>query len=431
MKTLIAAVLGIITVLLTPASASADGGFFVPDVSKDINEPAQKAIILHEDNVEVLILQVKYEGDVDEFAWVVPVPGYPAINVSEPLLFEELAYLTYVSVPKSGRGVLECGGIVGHGGIEPPSVTVWEEATAGVYDYAVLSAEDPDALIDWLNSNGYAFPEDGRDIIDHYIGKDWYFVAVKIDAEGEAEGWAEGMIQPLKLSFDSDELVYPLRITSLSSDRCEVLLYVFADQKVIPAEYPFLTLNNGEQIKYLDRRDDVFYLEYSGQTHLDPQIMDYWEGIFTGDPESWKEQYSQELPYIYPEGSYYFLCDLLGGTQYYLTKMRANISADNMADIELVAYDVGSFPDLDGDGWSDTEEAVAGTSPHRADTDYDGLADPEDPYPSEFPGWAIALIVISSLVTLLALWLMYRRRMLDRLCRFLRFAGLGSGDTGL
>ncbi len=37
--------------------------------------------------------------------------------------------------------------------------------------------------------------------------------------------------------------------------------------------------------------------------------------------------------------------------------------------------------DSDGDGWTDAEEAIAGTDPHNPDTDGDGIPDPTDPNP--------------------------------------------------
>jgi hypothetical protein len=65
------------------------------------------------------------------------------------------------------------------------------------------------------------------------------------------------------------------------------------------------------------------------------------------------------------------LTTCLQGDKYYVTKLKAEIIADEMVDIELIGYDPGDYLDSDGDGWSDAEEVIAGTNPNRVDTDYD------------------------------------------------------------
>ena len=362
MRSLTAAVLALALLLVAVTPVIGDGGFISSDPSIDIHEPAQKAIILHENGREDLILQVKYEGDVDDFAWVVPVPDYPDVGVSRPELFEELAYLTAVEAYEGG-GFFAC---LPASGVESSPVDVWEEAEVGVYHYAILSAQDPLGLVDWLNSNGYPFPEEGAETVDYYVDKGWYFVAIRINAGEQAEGLAEGTVQPLRLSFDSEDIVYPLRITSLSSDRCEVLLYVFAGHEVVPREYRYLTLNRAEQIIDMERDDDVFYLECREQ--LCSQNSTY---VFC-DPGPDYAYWDYELTEF---------SGLLEGDQYCFTKMRANIGAASMVDIGLVSHEDELAVDSDGDGWIDDEEAIAGTNPNKADTDGDELQDPEDPYP--------------------------------------------------
>lgn len=56
----------------------ADGCFvFRWDKETDINEPAQKAVIVHDAGRGDLLLQVKYEGPLEEFGWLIPGPSYP------------------------------------------------------------------------------------------------------------------------------------------------------------------------------------------------------------------------------------------------------------------------------------------------------------------------------------------------------------------
>ena len=61
--------------------ARADGCFvFKWNKAIDINEPTQKAIIVHDAGREDLLLQVKYEGPLEEFGWLIPVPSLPKVE---------------------------------------------------------------------------------------------------------------------------------------------------------------------------------------------------------------------------------------------------------------------------------------------------------------------------------------------------------------
>ncbi|MFW6126137.1 MAG: DUF2330 domain-containing protein [Chloroflexota bacterium] len=364
MRSLIAALLAVILLPLLATPVLADGGFIASDPAEDIYQPSQKAIIVHQDGREDLVLQVRYEGDVEEFAWIVPVPDYPDVDVSPPELFEELAYFTAVEAYDGGGGLFAC--LPAGGASKESHVDVWEEDSIGIYDYAILSTTDPQALVEWLNAHGYPFPHDGEEAIDHYVDKEWYFVAVRIHPGEEAEGLAQGTVQPLRLGFDSRDIVYPLKITSLSSDRCDVLLYVFADDDVLPVEYDHLTLNRAEQVIDMERVDEVFYVECSGQVCLGNSTYSFCEPFLA------QAYYGYELTSF---------SGLLQGDEYCLTKMRASIGADSMVDMELIPRGATHYLDTDKDGWSDGEEAIAGTDHRKTDTDGDGDPDPQDPYP--------------------------------------------------
>jgi len=211
--------------LLVPSVAWADGCFF-PPIGKDITEPSQIAAIFYSDGQEDLIIQVSYEGDVEDFAWVVPVPSLPEIKAVNFELFIDLSSLTsqsYDYFPGNGRVFEE-------------EVMVYERKRVGSYDAATLSSEDPDSLINWLKENGYNFPEDARDIMGHYIEKNWYFVAMKISEEKQQELYPPpqtpgGTIHPVRFSFKNNEIIYPLKISSINKGETQVLLYVFADHK--------------------------------------------------------------------------------------------------------------------------------------------------------------------------------------------------------
>jgi hypothetical protein len=211
----------------------ADGGLFT-QLYRDIYEPNQLAMIVFDDMVEKIIFQIDYEGDTEDFAWVIPVPGYPKLFSVKGDIFYELHKLTQSPLPSSfGCG---WGAGVPTPGLEDEGVHVWEENQVGIYHTTTLSATDPNSLVGWLNDNGYAFPTEGQEVLNYYVQKQWFFVAMKIQHEetmNSSENYT-GAIQPIGIMFFSDEIVYPLKISSLSTPSwgTEVLIYAFSDERV-------------------------------------------------------------------------------------------------------------------------------------------------------------------------------------------------------
>jgi hypothetical protein len=301
------AILFLLAITATPVLA--DGVFFPDSVYRDLYESAQKAVILYGNSTEHLILSVSFEGNAEAFAWVIPVPNKPEIAVTDPELFWELSDFTATEFPGGGGGF----GCFGGAGApeDQGGVDVIEEQVVGPYATAILSATNATALADWLNANGYIFPEDGAEIVSEYIEKEWYFVATKINTVEEDTGYAlaEGAIEPIVLSFASDEIVYPLRITSLSAATSpEVLLYVFADHVMVPEQYPLY-------IGYGNWEENAFTLEFG-------------ENVAVEDLSKYE---------ILPE----LVSAYLPGDEFYLTKLRGTVTADQMVDIRLLRYEEG------------------------------------------------------------------------------------------
>ncbi len=204
-------------------------GCFVWKKGADLNEPSQKAIIYWRKGKEVLILQVKYEGQAEDFAWIVPLPSRPEVTTidADKSPFAEISLYTQLRRRWGRKG----SSITSEAADE--LVTVLERKTVGVYDIAVLSATDPEALNKWLNNNGYAFPMQRRDLLEYYTKKNWVYVAMKIDPNAlekdEIKKLKVGELQPIRFSFAADEMVYPLKISSSNAGKTELLLYLLAD----------------------------------------------------------------------------------------------------------------------------------------------------------------------------------------------------------
>ncbi|MBC7228904.1 MAG: DUF2330 domain-containing protein [Actinobacteria bacterium] len=69
--------------------------------------------------------------------------------------------------------------------------------------------------------------------MEEYVRRGWFIAAMRLspsraEEEGEWQEYelSEGMIDPLRFTFEAPEPVYPLRISSLNPGMTEVLLYV-------------------------------------------------------------------------------------------------------------------------------------------------------------------------------------------------------------
>ena len=194
-------------------------GVVMPMPGKMIYETDQKAILFYDEGVEHLFLSITFQGDADNFAWIVPTPAQPEVGKSSDRVFTRLDELTRPEYPAYRRqnygpmmGAME--------GDYSKQVTVLETKRIEYYDIAVLEANNNDALYNWLNDHGYTFPQAGKNIIDEYIQKGWVFTAVKIDDHNFSNvGQRQlqtGHAIPLRLSFQTDQLVYPLKISSIN-----------------------------------------------------------------------------------------------------------------------------------------------------------------------------------------------------------------------
>ena len=250
----------IIAVLFARGNARADGMFVAPkfvwDKHRDINEPTQKAIIVYDAGREDLVLQVKYEGPVDEFGWLIPVPNLPTVSKGSMKCFYELSQYTQKHFEARGHYGTAKGGTLGMGaGEQPEAVKVIEVKTVGAYEIAVLSTPNAGALEDWLAANNFYFPTNKTEVLDVYIRQQWYFVAAKINL-GENDAFrlqakspkgkaapepafstklklASGELHPLQIRFASDRCVFPLKISSVNDRPSEVQVYVLSPEPLL------------------------------------------------------------------------------------------------------------------------------------------------------------------------------------------------------
>ncbi|HEY3230531.1 MAG TPA: DUF2330 domain-containing protein, partial [Roseiflexaceae bacterium] len=94
--------LGFFALLMPPAAARACGGFFCTNMPVD--QSAERIIFAVNESAGTIdaYVQINYTGSPDKFAWVVPVPNPPKLDVADIKLINELDQLTqpnYIAPP--------------------------------------------------------------------------------------------------------------------------------------------------------------------------------------------------------------------------------------------------------------------------------------------------------------------------------------------
>jgi hypothetical protein len=215
----------------------ADGGFIPPPGNVEIYSADQVAVIKIIPNGEELSILVKaqwvqnYEG----FAWIIPMPDLPEIHEIDTELFTDLAYLSAPIRPTGGcAGPLslgENGGTYG-GAIEPGReyYDIISYDTLGFLEAVLIQTNLADSLSNWLTNNGYAIPSGAEGIFDDYLTRDWnYFFIARVDTQSSAITRNVG----IKLVFSTAELVYPMKISSISSSPgTDLFLYTIGEHKM-------------------------------------------------------------------------------------------------------------------------------------------------------------------------------------------------------
>ncbi len=222
----------------------ADGGYISFDY-QDIWEPRQVAMLKYHSATqeEELIIYPKFEGKTKNFCWLIPLPAVPELSPEDKILFNDLSWWTEPIIrekkPECGCGVgaTDYRDTAANGGID-----IYDEQQIGYYQTITVGADSSAVLIDSLRSWGY-FTDDNathyQPVLDWYINKDreWIFVAIRIDTtmalEEDNNGNWYGNLEPMKFTFDSESLIYPFKISSISTkDENMLLLYVIADHRM-------------------------------------------------------------------------------------------------------------------------------------------------------------------------------------------------------
>lgn len=259
-----------------------------------VQTPDQQALLVWNEGVETLVVETNLVGEGDEFAWVVPTPSVPEVSPATKGLFPTLQQLTHPKIqnnaPYFALPLLFVFCLIAAFRLSKPwsnyafavvvvfviavillpalntarsgeaiavkglAVDIIQRELIGSYEIVILSGDEGRSLVKWLNHEGFKVADDDVGVIDAYVQDGWVFTAARLRRESSSSGRLTP--HPLTFRFETDQPVYPLRLTGVGNGNCRIDLYVAGSQRAIAP--PFKTercgkLDRGEGFDREDR----------------------------------------------------------------------------------------------------------------------------------------------------------------------------------
>lgn len=209
---------------VVPAAACACGGV-APTPGSDVEVGEEHAIVSWQDGVEQIDLLLAVLSTDSEAGLVFPTPSPATVSLGDR---EDFAAIDRVTTPErveeydwwTFRGM-------GDGATAGAPPEVLDVVQLGPIEATTLAASDTAGLQTWLADNDYALSPAVTDLLGGYVDRGWYFVALKLTGDAPLDGG----LDPLRFTFESDTLVYPLEMSRAATSPQTVRLFVFADHR--------------------------------------------------------------------------------------------------------------------------------------------------------------------------------------------------------
>lgn len=196
---------------------------------------SESAIIVWDEaaKTEHFIRRATFATTSADFGFLVPTPTAPDLTPAEDSAFDTLANVTAPRVVYEtridhrvglgdvpfgcGSGVKSAADFAAAGKAAPaaPAVEVLSRQRVGRYDTAVLRADDPKKLRDWLEEHGYQARAELVEWLRAYTDAKWVITAFKIAGQtgGDPAGPAHRDVtsSAVRMSFKADKPFYPYR----------------------------------------------------------------------------------------------------------------------------------------------------------------------------------------------------------------------------
>ncbi|QFS47523.1 DUF2330 domain-containing protein [Nostoc sphaeroides] len=242
--------LTIVAVFCFAPAAWAFCGFYVAKADTKLYNKASQVVIARNGDRTVLTMANDYQGEVKDFAIVVPVPTVlqkDQVRVALPSIIERLDAFSAprlveyfdpdpcTPLPLFSRNVFLNSAPVNDSAIVQKTdrdlgVTVEASFNVDEYDIVILSAKESGGLETWLTQNGYKIPQGAKQLLQPYIRSSMKFFVAKVNLDKFEESGYQ-LLRPLQISYQSPKFILPIRLGMVNAKtEQDLIVYILSPQ---------------------------------------------------------------------------------------------------------------------------------------------------------------------------------------------------------
>ncbi|WP_284163742.1 DUF2330 domain-containing protein [Frigidibacter sp. SD6-1] len=221
-----------------PQRAAAFCGFYVSRADGSLYNQGSRVIYTRFNRTSVITMASDYKGPASDFAMVVPTPfvlqknqvkivdartvdhldGYTAPRLVEYFDYDpcEVGF----AEPVMAEAAVESGSNAKptrRDGARALGVKILSEYAVGDYDILMLSARESNGLLTWLTSEGYKLPTGAEKTVQAYLDMGMKFFVARVNLSRHAANERQEL-QPLQITFRSDDFMLPIQLGKLNGD---------------------------------------------------------------------------------------------------------------------------------------------------------------------------------------------------------------------
>ncbi|MFC9968287.1 DUF2330 domain-containing protein [Nocardia ignorata] len=213
------------SVVVAPAVACACGGVVSGDGSARVD--SETAVLGWDGRRETILMRLGMRFTGADAALIVPTPTPATVSAGSAASFAELSRLTAPEVVVD-RSWFDSDSYESSAGAPGSGPEVLGQVQLGPLEATTLRGGDLTGVREWLSTNGYQLRPEVSATLEPYLREGWSFVAMRLTSPEPLDG----ALDPVRLTFDSDRLVYPMRMSAAATTPQSVHLYVFGDHRL-------------------------------------------------------------------------------------------------------------------------------------------------------------------------------------------------------